>query len=196
MWVMRSRPGETLSTSPIPSSMASLPTGMTWRRSGITFFTTVRSTSPFSSVFFSFLQLTSTHLLLTELHVAPEEHPVLLTEAPMNPKLNREKMMQIMFETFNTPAIYVALQAVLALFSSYSKGFSCVLDSGDGVTAAVPIYHGFALRHAIHRLDFAGRDLTGIASCFFSSPLLPFLSKLFDILTFSSSFYLFIQTTS
>ena len=64
-----------------------------------------------------------------------------------------------MFETFNVPAMYVAIQAVLSLYSA-GRTTGIVVDSGDGVTHTAPIYEGFSIPHAVSKVQIAGRDLT------------------------------------
>ncbi|KAG7148862.1 Actin-like protein like [Verticillium longisporum] len=88
-----------------------------------------------------------------------EEHPVLLTEPPLNPRSNRDIAAQILFETFNVPALHTSIQAVLSLYAS-GRTTGIVLDSGDGVSHAVPVYEGFAMPSSIRRIDVAGRDVT------------------------------------
>lgn len=93
------------------------------------------------------------------LRVEPDEHPVMLTEAPMNPLENRQRAVEIMFECFRVPFSYVAMQAVLALYAA-GRTTGVVFDSGDGVSHSVPVYDGYTLPHAVQRFPLAGADVT------------------------------------
>ncbi|VDO97034.1 unnamed protein product [Soboliphyme baturini] len=94
-----------------------------------------------------------------KLDIDPKECKLLLTEPPMNPNANRERMLQVMFEQYGFHSVYIAIQAVLTL---YAQGLltGIVVDSGDGVTHICPVYQGYALNHLTRRLDIAGRDIT------------------------------------
>lgn len=95
----------------------------------------------------------------SKMNIDPKNSKILLTEPPMNPVKNREKMIEVMFEKYQFAASYVAIQAVLTL---YAQGLltGVVVDSGDGVTHICPVYEGYALSHLTRRLDIAGRDIT------------------------------------
>ncbi|CAK9033308.1 Actin, partial [Durusdinium trenchii] len=99
------------------------------------------------------------HTFFDALRVNPEDQACIVTEAPMNPKKNRERMVEMLFEKFSCPAAFIVIQAVMSLYSC-GRTTGTVVDSGDGVTHTVPVYEGFALPHAIQRLDLAGRDLS------------------------------------
>jgi centractin len=93
------------------------------------------------------------------LNAKMDEHPVLLTEPPLNPQTNREQIAEIFFETYRAPAVFFSPPAVLSLYAS-GRTTGVVLDVGDGLTHCVPIYEGYALPHSITRSDVAGRDVT------------------------------------
>jgi len=99
------------------------------------------------------------YIFYTKLKIDPKEHYIMLTEAAMNPKANRLRMVQIMFDVFGFKGVHMSIQAVLTL---YAQGLltGVVVNSGDGVTHIVPVYEGFALPQSIRRLDVAGRHLT------------------------------------
>ncbi|XP_037026594.1 actin-related protein 2 isoform X1 [Bradysia coprophila] len=94
-----------------------------------------------------------------KMNIDPHNTKILLTEPPMNPLKNREKMIEVMFEKYGFDSTYIAIQAVLTL---YAQGLisGVVIDSGDGVTHICPVYEGFTLPHLTRRLDIAGKDIT------------------------------------
>ncbi|KAL7872636.1 hypothetical protein SRHO_G00076190 [Serrasalmus rhombeus] len=94
-----------------------------------------------------------------QLRVDAEDHPVLLTEGVMNPQVNRQRMVQLMFESFNIPLTFIALQPVLALYAA-GRTTGVVFDSGDGVSHSVPVFDGYSLPHAVQRFALAGADVT------------------------------------
>ena len=101
----------------------------------------------------------------------PEDHYFLLTEPPMNPPENREYLAEIMFESFNVPGMYIAVQAVLALTASWTARASgdrsltgTVIDSGDGVTHVIPVAEGYVIGSCIKHIPIAGRDITQFIS--------------------------------
>ena len=103
------------------------------------------------------------HTFYNELRVTPSEvQGVLVTEAPRNPKANREKMLTVMFETFEVANMYVAIQAVMSLYAN-GRSTGLVVDSGDGVTHTVPVFEGFSIPHAIEKMEIAGRVITDYA---------------------------------
>lgn len=101
------------------------------------------------------------------LRAEPEDHYFLLTEPPLNTPENREYTAEIMFETFNVPGLYIAVQAVLALAASWTTRpegertlTGVVIDSGDGVTHVIPVADGYVIGSCIQHIPIAGRDIT------------------------------------
>lgn len=76
-----------------------------------------------------------------------------------------------MFETFNVGGMYIAVQAVLALYASWTSKRSrelgltgkltgTVVDSGDGVTHVIPVADGYVIGSSIKHIPLAGRNIT------------------------------------
>lgn len=101
------------------------------------------------------------------LRAEPEDHCFLLTEPPLNPPENRENTAEIFFETFNAAGLHIAVQAVLALASTWLSSkvedrslTGTVVDSGDGVTHVIPVAEGYVIGSSIKHIPVAGRDIT------------------------------------
>jgi actin-related protein len=94
-----------------------------------------------------------------KLKLNQSEYNIMTTETPMNPKENKEKMTQIMFEAFNVKGLYIANESILSLYS-VGKCTGISVDSGNGITNFSPIFEGCILPHAVFRTNLAGKNLT------------------------------------
>ncbi|XP_020941112.1 actin-85C-like [Sus scrofa] len=99
------------------------------------------------------------HSFYQVLHVAPEQHPLMVTEPPLNPLSNKEQVSQILFETFCVPALFLANQGVLSLYAS-GQTSGMTIESGEGMTYFGPIIDGCPLHQSTFQVDIAGQDLT------------------------------------
>ena len=97
--------------------------------------------------------------IFDELNLDPKNVNVLLTDSPLNSKVNKDKMTQIMFEHFRVESLAIMNTSVLSLFST-GKTTGMVVECGEGVSYTVPVFEGYAMPHAIHKLDIAGQDIT------------------------------------
>lgn len=99
------------------------------------------------------------YLFHTEMKIRPEEHAVLVSDPPLSPTTNREKYAEMLFEHFCTPAMHIAYQSRLSMYS-YGKTSALVVESGHGVSYVVPIYEGYTMPNITERADYAGSDVT------------------------------------
>ncbi|NXU55128.1 ACL7A protein, partial [Turnix velox] len=95
----------------------------------------------------------------TKLKIQPEDHAVLVSVPPLCSNTYKEKYAEIMFEGLHTPAIHIAYQSSLAMYS-YGKTSALLVESGHGASYVVPIYDGYVLRSMAEKVDYGGLDVT------------------------------------
>jgi len=97
--------------------------------------------------------------IFTRLNIESENKKVLLTEPVLNPIKNKEKIIETMFEHFNTSSTFIAIQGILSLYGN-GKTTGIVLDVGHNITQTIPVYDGYSIKHAVDRINLAGNDIT------------------------------------
>ncbi|XP_078533996.1 actin-like protein 7B [Lissotriton helveticus] len=99
------------------------------------------------------------YIFKKEMNIAPEEHAALVSDPPLGPITNREKYSEMMFEVFGSPAIHIANQSILSMYS-YGRISGLVIETGHGVSYVVPIHEGYMVPNLTKRVDYAGSDVS------------------------------------
>nr|XP_023650617.1 actin-like protein 6B isoform X2 [Paramormyrops kingsleyae] len=99
------------------------------------------------------------HTYCKHIKSEPSLHPVLMSEAPWNTRVKREKLTELMFEHYNIPAFFLCKTAVLTAFAN-GRATGLVLDSGATHTTAIPVHDGYVLQQGIVKSPLAGDFIT------------------------------------
>ena len=99
------------------------------------------------------------HTLHYEMRVEPKEKPVLLTESIYNTKPQREKTMQIMFETFEIPSFQFAYQELAAMYAA-GRVTGVTVYSGHDMSTIFPIFEGHCCPKGVAKIDIGGSTIT------------------------------------
>jgi len=94
-----------------------------------------------------------------EIRRAPEEHPTLIVEGIRSNNKQKEKITQILMETFNVPLLYLVPKPVLSLIES-GRMSGTVVWSGAKSTGVLPIYEGYTIRSCVQETTFGGENVT------------------------------------
>lgn len=92
-----------------------------------------------------------------EMRLAPEDQACLMLEPLLNPLENRAKMIQIMFETYNVPSLYMTLGALMTMHA-LNQDTGIVLHAGHSQTYAIPVMKNVICGPGSKLLGFNGRD--------------------------------------
>ena len=101
------------------------------------------------------------YALWQHLKVDAREHPIMLSEPTFQPAADREKMLQLMFEQFETPAAFLCKSSVLTAFSA-GRSTACVVESGAGHSTVAPIHDGYVVTKGVRRTHMAGAALDDV----------------------------------
>jgi len=93
------------------------------------------------------------------LHTESQYHPVLFSESPFNTRSKREKLVELMFEKYHVPAVYLCRNAVLAAFSC-GRPTSIIVDSGAIHTSAIPVHDGYVIHSAVVKCPLGGNFIS------------------------------------
>lgn len=104
---------------------------------------------------FEIAEIIIKHAIEDQLHLIPSNHPIVMSEAPFNTMESREKLVSMLFEIFEVPAVYLAKDPVLTSFA-HGKQTALVLDSGAGVTSVSPVFEGYTLNQGVVYNNYAG----------------------------------------